>query len=83
MVLHEVSPGDGIISFRLCLASHDGHLGRGGRGEGVVQGGDSPPLSGVLWCRFRERDTSKSTGCSGRQKAATRHNMRREERVTV
>ena len=28
-------------------------------------------------------DTSKSTGCSGRQRAATRRNMRREERVTV
>ena len=28
-------------------------------------------------------DTSKSTGRSGRQQAATRRNMRREERVTV
>ena len=28
-------------------------------------------------------DTSKSTGRSGRQKAATRRNMRRAERVTV
>ena len=33
--------------------------------------------------RERGNDTSKSTGCSGRQNAATRHNMRREERVTV
>ena len=35
--------------------------------------------------RLRERgnDTSKSTGRSGRQKAATRRNLRREERVTV
>ena len=34
---------------------------------------------------FRERgnDTSRSTGRSGRQNAATRRNMRREERVTV
>ena len=31
----------------------------------------------------RGNDTSKSTGPSGRQKVATRHNMRREERVTV
>ena len=31
----------------------------------------------------RGNDTSRSTGRSGRQKAATRHNMRREERVTV
>ena len=30
-----------------------------------------------------ENDTSRSTGCSGRQNAATRRNMRREERVTV
>ena len=35
--------------------------------------------------RLRERgnDTSKSTGRSGRQNAATRRNMRRDERVTV
>ena len=33
--------------------------------------------------RERGNDTSKSTGRSGRQKAATRRNMRREERVTV
>ena len=35
--------------------------------------------------RLRERghDTSKSSGRSGRQNAATRRNMRREERVTV
>ena len=31
----------------------------------------------------RGNDTSRSTGRSGRQKAATRRNMRREERVTV
>ena len=36
---------------------------------------DGTPRSG--------NDTSKSTGRSGRQKAATRRNMRREERVTV
>ena len=33
--------------------------------------------------RERENDTNKSTGRSGRQKAATRPNMRREEQVTV
>ena len=35
--------------------------------------------------RLRERgtDTSRSTGRSGRQNAATRRNMRREDRVTV
>ena len=32
---------------------------------------------------FPGGDTTKSTGRSGRQKAATRRNMRREERVTV
>ena len=33
--------------------------------------------------RKRGNDTSKSTSRSGRQKAATRRNMRREEQVTV
>ena len=33
--------------------------------------------------RPTRNDTSKSTGRSGRQKAATRRNMRREDRVTV
>ena len=43
---------------------------------------DSPgtPTTGL---RERGNDTSKSTGRSGRQKVATRRNMRREERVTV
>ena len=40
----------------------------------------STPTTGL---RERGNDTSKSTGRSGRQKAATRRNMRREERVTV
>ena len=40
----------------------------------------STPTTGL---RERGNDTSRSTGRSGRQKAATRHNMRREERVTV
>ena len=38
------------------------------------------PTTGL---RERGNDTSKSTGRSGRQKAATRRNMRREERMTV
>ena len=37
-------------------------------------------LSGL---RKHGNDTSKSTGCTGRHKAATRRNMRREETVTV
>ena len=42
------------------------------------------PKGGGGWglCE-RGNDTSKSTGRSGRQKAVTRRNMRREERVTV
>ena len=40
----------------------------------------STPITGL---RERGNDTSKSTGRSGRQKAATRRNMRREERVPV
>ena len=38
---------------------------------------------GTAGLRERENDTSSSTGRSGRQNAATRCNMRREERVTV
>ena len=46
----------------------------------VVQHSPNTPTTGL---RERGNDTSKSTGRSGRQKAATRRNMRREERVTV
>ena len=45
-----------------------------------IQHSPGTPSTGL---RERGNDTSKSTGRSGRQKAATRHNMRREERVTV
>ena len=37
----------------------------------------------TIGLRKRGNDTSKSTGRSGRQNAATRRNMRREDRVTV
>ena len=51
------------------------------RGGGAfIQHSPNTPTTGL---RERGNDTSKSTGCSGRQKAATRRNMRREERVTV
>ena len=40
----------------------------------------SVPTTGLRW---RGNDTSKSTGRSGRQNAATRRNMRRDDRVTV
>ena len=46
----------------------------------ATQHSPGTPTTGL---RERGNDTSGSTGRSGRQKAATRHNMRREERVTV
>ena len=51
---------------------------RGGGGGGQQRKG-----WGGTGLRERGNDTSKSTGRSGRQKAATQRNMRREERVTV
>ena len=41
------------------------------------------PTTPTTGPRERGNDTSRSAGRSGRQKAATRRNMRREERVTV
>ena len=56
-------------------------LQAGGAGEGHhIQHSPNTPTTAL---RERGNDTSKSTGRSGRQKAATRRNMRREERVTV
>ena len=45
-----------------------------------IQHSPNTPTTGL---HKRGNDTSKSTGRSGRQNAATRRNMRREERVTV
>ena len=45
-----------------------------------IQHSPNTPTTGL---RERGDDTNKSTGRSGRQKVATRRNMRREERVTV
>ena len=45
-----------------------------------IQHSPSTPTTGLRECG---NDTSRSTGHSGRQKTATRRNMRREERVTV
>ena len=45
-----------------------------------IQHSPSTPTTGL---HERGNDTSGSTGRSGQQKAATRRNMRREERVTV
>ena len=56
---------------------------QGGHANGTpchIQHSPNTPTTGL---RERGNDTSKSTGRSGRQKVATRRNMRREERVTV
>ena len=50
------------------------------QGGGHIQHSPNTPTTGL---RDRGNDTSRSTGRSGRQNAATRRNMRREERVTV
>ena len=58
-------------------------IGRRWRANGTpchIQHSPNTPTTGL--CE-RGNDTSKSTGRSERQKAATRCNMRREERVTV
>ena len=57
--------------------------GWGSRANGTsrhIQHSPGTPTPGL---RERGNNTSRSTGRSGRQKAATRRNMRREERVTV
>ena len=68
---HTPSPCGGLPTPALTCA-------RFGGGGGL----DSPgtPTTGL---RERGNDTSRSTGRSGRQNAATRRNMRRDERVTV
>ena len=43
----------------------------------------APPQHTNYWAPQRGNDTSRSTGRSGRQNAATRCSMRREERVTL
>ena len=45
-----------------------------------IQHSPNTPNTGLRECG---NDTSTSTGRSGRQKAATQRNMRREEQVTV
>ena len=58
-------------------------IGRRRRANGTsrhIQHSPSTPTTGL---RERGNDTSRSTGRSGRQNAATRRNMRREDRVTV
>ena len=52
-------------------------------GTGTWGGEEHSPNTPTTGLRERGNDTSRSTGRSGRQKAATRRNMRRDERVTV
>ena len=73
MIQHGIPLPDRI---RLCLYVR----GKGGSGGVHIQHSPGTPTTGL---RERGNDTSKSTGRSGRQNAATRRNMRREERVTV
>ena len=54
---------------------------RGGGGHPATF--STAPTHQTTGLRNRGNDTSKSTGRSGRQNAATRRNMRREERATV
>ena len=72
-----------IRSGRSCLSlfctSVCGGVGEGEGGVCHIQHSPNTPTG----LRERGNDTSKSTGRSGRQKVATRRNMRREERVTV
>ena len=42
-----------------------------------------PAGGGDLWAPRTRKRHQQDTGRSGRQNAATRHNMRREDRVTV
>ena len=65
------------LGVRETVAGHRLGALEGGGGGG---GASNTPTTGL---RERGNDTSKSTGRSGRQNAATRRNMRREERVTV
>ena len=67
----------------LCHGVERGRGGKRKRTNGTsrhIQHSPGTPTAGL---RERGNDTSKSTGRSGQQNAATRRNMRREERVTV
>ena len=63
-----------------CEWSRGGGGARANHAPCHIQHSPGTPTTGL---RERQNDTSKSTGRSGRQNAATRRNMRREERVTV
>ena len=67
------TPAPTCVHWGVHLRDHFPDRGWGWGGGGVTTTG----------LRERGNNTSRSTGRSGRQKAATRRNMRREERVTV
>ena len=68
-----------LTSIRQTFALHLAASGRGGGGSR----GPIPKGGGGAGLQERGNDTSGSIGRSGRQNAATRRNMRRDERVTV
>ena len=75
----ELAQGQGCIR----TAVHHRRRGGGGYANGTsrrIQHSPGTPTTGL---RERGNDTSRSTGRSGRQNAATRRNMRRDERGTV
>ena len=74
-----VSEGARCLSQGFPDGCATGHC-RAGQVSADNQHSPNTPNNGL---RERGNNTSKSTGRSGRQKAATRRNMRREERVTV
>ena len=84
--LHPTSPSVTVVNGQEMGLGYATWRGGGGgrkRTNGTsrhIQHSPNTPTTGL---RKRGNDTSKSTGRSGRQNAATRRNMRRDERVTV
>ena len=78
-----------VNAMRVLVGGRDGYNSDRFGAHFVIGGGGTPchiqhsPNTPTTGLRERGNDTSKSTGRSGQQKAATRRNMRREERVTV
>ena len=74
------------VSVHFTFSHYEIWGGGGSRGGGChgtpchTQHSPSTPTTGL---RERRNNTSRGTSRSGRQKVATRRNMRREERVTV
>ena len=71
--------------FDVQVCSAAGLVGSAGTSPGAGGGGGAPTSTTPVCQPLREggNDARRSTGRSGRQNAATRRNMRREERVTV